>query len=412
MLAEEKEMIDIKTVRKDFPILSREVYGKPLVYFDNAASSQKPSKVIDAISHYYEYEHSNIHRGVHHLSAEATEKHEESRKTIQGFINAKYSHEIIFTKGTTDSINLVAYSFGNKFINGGDEVIVSSLEHHSNIVPWQMMCEARGAKLKVIPINDAGELLLDEYRNLLSIKTKIVAIGHVSNALGTINPVKEIIAEAKKKSIPVLLDGAQAIPHLAVDVQELDCDFYAFSAHKIFGPTGVGILYGKEILLKTIPPYQGGGEMIDTVTFEKTTYNELPHKFEAGTPNMAGVIGLKAAIDYMNEIGINNIAIAEHQLLEYATEQISAINGVRLIGTAKEKASVLSFLVNDVHPYDIGTILDRLGVAVRTGHHCAEPLMNRLSIPGTVRASFAFYNTKEEVDVFINALKKAVSMLS
>jgi cysteine desulfurase / selenocysteine lyase len=412
MLVEENPMIDIKKVRQDFPILSREVYGKPLVYFDNAASSQKPSKVIDAISHYYEHEHSNIHRGVHHLSSEATEKYEEARKTIQRFINAEHSHEVIFTKGTTDSINLVAYSFGNKFLSEGDEVIVSTLEHHSNIVPWQMICEARGAKLKVIPINDEGELLLDEYRNLLSDKTKIVAVGHVSNALGTINPVKEIIAIAKKMRIPVLLDGAQAIPHLAVDVQELDCDFYAFSAHKIFGPTGVGILYGKEILLKTIPPYQGGGEMIDTVTFEKTTYNELPHKFEAGTPNMAGVIGLKAAIDYVNEIGINNIAIAEHQLLEYATEQISAINGVRLIGTAKEKASVLSFLVNDVHPYDIGTILDRLGVAVRTGHHCAEPLMNRLSIPGTVRASFAFYNTKEEVDVFINALKKAVSMLS
>lgn len=412
MLVEEKEMIDIKTVRKDFPILSREVYGKTLVYFDNAASSQKPSKVIDAISHYYEHEHSNIHRGVHHLSAEATEKYEEARKTIQRFINAEHSHEVIFTKGTTDSINLVAYSFGVKFINEGDEVIVSTLDHHSNIVPWQMICETRGAKLKVIPINNEGELLLDDYRNLLSDKTKIVAVGHVSNALGTINPVKEIIAEAKKMSIPVLLDGAQAIPHLAVDVQELDCDFYAFSAHKIFGPTGVGVLYGKENLLNTIPPYQGGGDMIDTVTFEKTTYNELPHKFEAGTPNIAGVIGLKAAIEYVNEVGINNIAIAEHQLIEYATEQISAIDGVRLIGTAKEKASVLSFLVNDIHPYDIGTILDRLGVAVRTGHHCAEPLMNRLNIPGTVRASFAFYNTKEEVDVFVNALKKVVLMLS
>ena len=412
MLVEEKEMIDIKTVRKDFPILSREVYGKTLVYFDNAASSQKPSKVIDAISHYYEHEHSNIHRGVHHLSADATEKYEEARKTIQRFINAEHSHEVIFTKGTTDSINLVAYSFGVKFINEGDEVIVSTLDHHSNIVPWQMICETRGAKLKVIPINNEGELLLDDYRNLLSDKTKIVAVGHVSNALGTINPVKEIIAEAKKMRIPVLLDGAQAIPHLAVDVQELDCDFYAFSAHKIFGPTGVGVLYGKENLLNTIPPYQGGGDMIDTVTFEKTTYNELPHKFEAGTPNIAGVIGLKAAIEYVNQVGINNIAIAEHQLIEYATEQISAIDGVRLIGTAKEKASVLSFLVNDIHPYDIGTILDRLGVAVRTGHHCAEPLMNRLNIPGTVRASFAFYNTKEEVDVFVNALKKAVSMLS
>jgi len=405
-------MIDIKTVRKDFPILSREVYGKTLVYFDNAASSQKPSKVIDAISHYYEHEHSNIHRGVHHLSADATEKYEEARKTIQRFINAEHSHEVIFTKGTTDSINLVAYSFGVKFINEGDEVIVSTLDHHSNIVPWQMICETRGAKLKVIPINNEGELLLDDYRNLLSDKTKIVAVGHVSNALGTINPVKEIIAEAKKMSIPVLLDGAQAIPHLAVDVQELDCDFYAFSAHKIFGPTGVGVLYGKENLLNTIPPYQGGGDMIDTVTFEKTTYNELPHKFEAGTPNIAGVIGLKAAIEYVNQVGINNIAIAEHQLIEYATEQISAIDGVRLIGTAKEKASVLSFLVNDIHPYDIGTILDRLGVAVRTGHHCAEPLMNRLNIPGTVRASFAFYNTKEEVDVFVNALKKVVLMLS
>jgi cysteine desulfurase/selenocysteine lyase len=405
-------MIDIKTVRKDFPILSREVYGKTLVYFDNAASSQKPSKVIDAISHYYEHEHSNIHRGVHHLSADATEKYEEARKTIQRFINAEHSHEVIFTKGTTDSINLVAYSFGVKFINEGDEVIVSTLDHHSNIVPWQMICETRGAKLKVIPINNEGELLLDDYRNLLSDKTKIVTVGHVSNALGTINPVKEIIAEAKKMSIPVLLDGAQAIPHLAVDVQELDCDFYAFSAHKIFGPTGVGVLYGKENLLNTIPPYQGGGDMIDTVTFEKTTYNELPHKFEAGTPNIAGVIGLKAAIEYVNQVGINNIAIAEHQLIEYATEQISAIDGVRLIGTAKEKASVLSFLVNDIHPYDIGTILDRLGVAVRTGHHCAEPLMNRLNIPGTVRASFAFYNTKEEVDVFVNALKKVVSMLS
>ena len=412
MLVEEKEMIDIKTVRKDFPILSREVYGKTLVYFDNAASSQKPSKVIDAISHDYEHEHSNIHRGVHHLSSEATEKYEEARKTIQRFINAEHSHEVIFTKGTTDSINLVAYSFGVKFINEGDEVIVSTLDHHSNIVPWQMICETRGAKLKVIPINNEGELLLDDYRNLLSDKTKIVAVGHVSNALGTINPVKEIIAEAKKMRIPVLLDGAQAIPHLAVDVQELDCDFYAFSAHKIFGPTGVGVLYGKENLLNTIPPYQGGGDMIDTVTFEKTTYNELPHKFEAGTPNIAGVIGLKAAIEYVNQVGINNIAIAEHQLIEYATEQISAIDGVRLIGTAKEKASVLSFLVNDIHPYDIGTILDRLGVAVRTGHHCAEPLMNRLSIPGTVRASFAFYNTKEEVDVFVNALKKVVLMLS
>ena len=408
----EEPMIDVNKVRADFPILSRKVYGKPLIYFDNAASSQKPSQVIDAISNYYEHEHSNIHRGVHHLSAEATEKYEAARKTVQKFINAEHSHEIIFTKGTTDAINLVANSFGNKYLNQGDEVIVSTLEHHSNIVPWQMICEAKGAKLKVIPINEAGELLLDEYKKLLSDKTKIVAVNHVSNALGTINPIEQIIELAHKKNIPVLIDGAQAIPHLKVDVRELDCDFYAFSSHKMFGPTGVGILYGKENLLNEIPPYQGGGDMIDKVTFEKTTYNDLPHKFEAGTPNIAGGIGIKAAIDYMNKIGIENIADTEHELLEYATQEISKIEGVRLIGTAKEKASVLSFLVGDIHPYDIGTILDRLGVAVRTGHHCTEPLMDRFKIPGTVRASFAFYNTKSEIDVFISALKKAISMLS
>ncbi|MBL4624513.1 MAG: cysteine desulfurase, partial [Flavobacteriales bacterium] len=405
-------MLDIDKIRKDFPILSREVYGKPLVYFDNAASSQKPTQVIEAISHYYENEHSNIHRGVHHLSAEATEKYEEARKTVQRFINAEQLAEIIFTKGTTDSINLVAYSFGSRFLNEGDEVLVSTLEHHSNIVPWQMICEARGAKLKVIPINDAGELLMDQFESLLSKKTKIVAVNHVSNSLGTINPVKEIINAAHKMNIPVLLDGAQAMPHLKVDVQDLDCDFYTFSSHKMFGPTGVGVLYGKEKLLNEMPPYQGGGDMIDKVTFEKTTYNDLPHKFEAGTPNIAGGIGLKAAIDYMNELGVENIASVENELLEYATQQISQIEGVRLIGTAKEKASVLSFLIGDIHPYDIGTILDRLGIAVRTGHHCTEPLMDRFNIPGTVRASFSFYNTKAEVDVFISALKKAIQMLS
>ncbi|MBL4651942.1 MAG: cysteine desulfurase [Flavobacteriales bacterium] len=403
---------NINKIRADFPILSRKVYGKPLIYLDNAASSQKPSQVIDTISHYYENEHSNIHRGVHHLSAEATKRYEEARKTVQRFIGAEHSHEIIFTKGTTDAINLVANSFGNKFLNEGDEVIVSTLEHHSNIVPWQMICEARGAMLKVIPINEAGELLIDEFKLLLSDKTKIVAVNHVSNALGTINPIKEIITEAKRRDIPVLIDGAQAVPHMKVDVQELDCDFYAFSSHKMFGPTGVGILYGKEKLLNDIPPYQGGGDMIDKVTFEKTTYNDLPHKFEAGTPNIAGGIGLKAAIDYMNEIGVENIAAAERELLDYATQEITQIESVRLIGTAKEEASVLSFLVKDIHPYDIGTILDRLGVAVRTGHHCTEPLMDRFKIPGTVRASFAFYNTKSEIDVFISALKKAISMLS
>ncbi|MDA9564178.1 cysteine desulfurase [Flavobacteriales bacterium] len=404
--------MDVESIRKDFPILSREVYNKPLVYFDNAASSQKPTQVIEAIEHYYKHEHSNIHRGVHHLSAEATEKYEEARNTVQRFINAEHPHEVIFTKGTTDAINLVAQSFGNKYLKAGDEVLVSTLEHHSNIVPWQMICEARGASLKVIPINDAGELDMEAYANLLTDKTKIVAVNHVSNALGTINPVKHIIDQAHQKNIPVLIDGAQSIPHLKVDVKALDCDFYAFSAHKMMGPTGVGILYGKESFLNEMPPYQGGGDMIDKVSFEKTTYNDLPHKFEAGTPNIAGGMGLKAAVDYMNAIGVDNIAQAEGELLDYATAQIQKIEGIRIIGEAKEKASVLSFLLNDIHPYDVGTILDRLGVAVRTGHHCTEPLMNRFSIPGTVRASFAFYNTKEEVDVFIAALKRAKQMLS
>jgi cysteine desulfurase/selenocysteine lyase len=331
---------------------------------------------------------------------------------VQRFINAEHPHEVIFTKGTTDAINLVAQSFGNKYLKAGDEVLVSTLEHHSNIVPWQMICEARGASLKVIPINDAGELDMEAYANLLTDKTKIVAVNHVSNALGTINPVKQIIDQAHQKNIPVLIDGAQSIPHLKVDVKALDCDFYAFSAHKMMGPTGVGILYGKESFLNEMPPYQGGGDMIDKVSFEKTTYNDLPHKFEAGTPNIAGGMGLKAAVDYMNAIGVDNIAQAEGELLDYATAQIQKIEGIRIIGEAKEKASVLSFLLNDIHPYDVGTILDRLGVAVRTGHHCTEPLMNRFSIPGTVRASFAFYNTKEEVDVFIAALKRAKQMLS
>ncbi|MCO6500211.1 MAG: cysteine desulfurase [Vicingus serpentipes] len=405
------ETLDIASIRKDFPILSREVNGHPLVYFDNGASSQKPQQVIDTISHYYQYENSNIHRGIHTLSQEATTAYEEARKTIQKFINAKHDHEIIFTKGTTDAINLVASSFGKKFLNEGDEIIISTMEHHSNIVPWQIICEEKGAILKVVPINDKGEFLVDEYEKLLSDKTKLVAVTHVSNTLGTINPVKEIIAKAHQKEALVLIDGAQAVPHTKVDVQELDADFYAFSGHKMFGPTGVGILYGKEGLLNSLPPYQGGGDMIKTVTFEKTTYNDLPHKFEAGTPNIVGGIALATAVDYINEIGIDKIETYEHELLNYATEQIKQIEGVRIIGEAQKKASVLSFVVDGTHPTDIGTIIDKLGIAIRTGHHCTEPLMNRFNIPGTARASFAFYNTFEEVDTFINALKRAVGML-
>jgi cysteine desulfurase/selenocysteine lyase len=404
--------IDIKKIRADFPILSREVYGKPLVYLDNGASSQKPKQVIDVISHYYEFEHSNIHRGVHHLSAEATTKYEEARKKIQGFLNAEHSHEVIFTKGTTDAINLVAQSFGKKYLKGGDEIIISTMEHHSNIVPWQMICEEKGATLKVIPISDEGELDMEAYKNLLSEKTKLVAVAHVSNSLGTINPVKEIIDLAHTQNIPVLLDGAQAVPHLEIDVQALDCEFYAFSAHKMYGPTGVGVLFGKENWLNDLPPYQGGGDMIASVSFEKTTYNELPHKFEAGTPNIAGVIGLGAAVDYMLSVGIKNIAAHEGELLSYVTERAQEIEDIRFIGTAKNKAGVLSFLVGDTHPYDTGTILDRLGVAVRTGHHCTEPLMSRLNIPGTCRASFAVYNTKEEIDVFVEGVKRSQKMFA
>ena len=403
--------LNIEKIRADFPILSREVNGKPLVYFDNGASSQKPKQVIDVISHYYEYENSNIHRGIHTLSQEATNAYEEARKTVQSFINAEHDHEVIFTAGTTESINLVTSSFGKKFIQKGDEIIISTMEHHSNIVPWQMVCEEKGAILKVVPINDKGELLMKEFENLLSEKTKLVAVTHVSNTLGTINPVKEIIKKSHQKGALVLIDGAQAVPHTKVDVRDLDCDFYVFSGHKMFAPTGVGILYGKEAILNDIPPYQGGGDMIKTVTFEKTTYNCLPHKLEAGTPNIAGGIGLAAAINYMNTIGIDKIEAYEHELLNYATEQIKQIDGVRIIGEAENKASVLSFLVEGTHPSDIGMIIDKLGIAIRTGHHCTEPLMNRFEIPGTARASFAFYNTKEEIDIFITALKRAVKML-
>lgn len=406
-----KTSINLEKVRADFPILSRKVNGKPLVYFDNGATAQKPQQVIDAINHYYTYENANIHRGVHTLSRDITIAYENARTTIQKHLNATNPYEIIFTKGTTDSINLVASSFAKKFIGEGDEIIISAMEHHSNILPWQQACEEKGAVLKVIPINNDGELLMDEYEKLLSKKTKIVAITHVSNTLGTINPVKEIITLAHKKNIPVLIDGAQAVPHLNVDVQDLDCDFYCFSAHKLFGPTGVGILYGKEKWLNQMPPYQVGGGTIKTVSFEKTEYADLPLKFEAGTPHIAGGIGLAVAINYVNTIGLDTIATYEHELLEYATQAIKKINGVKIIGNAKVKASVLSFVVEGIHPFDIGTILDQLGIAVRTGHHCTQPLMSFYCVPGTIRVSFAFYNTKEEIDIFIKGLEKAISML-
>ena len=410
-MSQTSEILNIEIYRADFPILNREINGKPLVYFDNGATAQKPQQVIDVINKYYQLENANIHRGIHTLSQEATDAYEKARITVQHFIGAKHEHEVIFTSGTTASINLVANSFAKKHINAGDEIIISTMEHHSNIVPWQMVCEEYGAILKVIPINDKGEFLFEEYENMLSDKTKMVAVTHVSNTLGTINPVKKIIAKAKEFGAFTLIDGAQAVPHKKVDVQDLNCDFYAFSAHKMFGPTGVGILYGKEAVLNDLPPYQGGGDMIKTVTFEKTTYNELPHKFEAGTPNIVGGIALAAAIDYMNSVGIENIATHEAELLAYATDRIKKIEGVRIIGEANDKASVLSFLVNGTHPTDIGMILDKLGIAIRTGHHCTEPLMNRFEIPGTARASFAFYNTKQEIDVFIEALNRAVKML-
>ncbi|NJY61264.1 cysteine desulfurase [Salinimicrobium sp. CDJ15-81-2] len=402
---------DVETIRKDFPILSRKVNGYPLVYFDNAATSQTPQQVIDAIVDYYSRYNANIHRGVHSLSQEATDAYEQARMKIQKHFNAAKSYEIIFTAGTTNSINLVASGF-SALIKEGEEIIVSALEHHSNIVPWQMLCEKTGAVLKVIPMNDNGTLNMNEFQNLLSEKTKLVFVNHVSNALGTVNPVKEIIEKAHAIGAAVLLDGAQAAPHIKADVQELDVDFYTVSAHKMCGPTGVGILYGKEEWLKKLPPYQGGGEMIATVTFEKTTYADLPHKFEAGTPNICGGIAFGAALDYMNGIGFEKIAAYEHELLEYASEKLLEIEGLRIYGTSEEKTAVISFNIGDLHPYDIGTIIDKLGIAVRTGHHCAQPVMDYYKIPGTVRASFAFYNTKEEIHTFIEAVKRAKNMLS
>ncbi|SDR91631.1 cysteine desulfurase / selenocysteine lyase [Gillisia sp. Hel1_33_143] len=409
-VAAEKIPFDLEKIRNDFPILKRKVNGHPLVYFDNAATSQTPQQVINVIVDYYSNYNANIHRGVHTLSQEATDKYEEARKTIQTHFNAEKSYEIIFTSGTTHGINMVANGFAS-LLEKDDEIIVSALEHHSNIVPWQMLCEKTGAILKVIPMSQNGELIFEEYEKLLSDKTKMVFVNHVSNALGTVNPIKKIIDAAHAIGAAVLVDGAQAAPHIKADVQELDVDFYVTSAHKICGPTGVGVLYGKEEWLKKLPPYQGGGEMIATVTFEKTTYADLPHKFEAGTPNICGGIAFGAALDYMNAIGFDTIANYEHQLLEYATSELLAIEGVKIYGTSKDKTAVISFNIEGIHPYDIGTIIDKLGIAVRTGHHCAQPIMDFYKIPGTVRASFAFYNSFEEIDLFIAAVKRAKSML-
>ena len=402
---------DVEQVRADFPILSERVHGRPLVYLDNAATSQKPNDVIQAIANYYRFDNANIHRGVHLLSQRATDAYEATRAAAQRFIHARSSSEIVFVRGTTEAINLVVQTYGRQHVRRGDEVLITAMEHHSNIVPWQMLCEEKGAKLRVAPINERGELLLDEYEKLLRPSTRIAAITHVSNALGTINPVKEMIRMAHARGVPVLVDGAQAVPHLRVDVQDLDCDFYAFSAHKMYGPTGIGVLYGKSERLEAMPPYQGGGDMISSVTFEKTTYNKVPHKFEAGTPDIAGVVGLGAAIAYMDGIGIEAIGAQEHELLLYGTKRLEATPGVRLIGTAENKASVLSFVLENIHPHDIGTILDREGIAVRTGHHCAQPVMDFFRVPATVRASLAAYNTKEEIDALIRGIERVKEIL-
>ncbi|MBI2618497.1 MAG: cysteine desulfurase [Ignavibacteriales bacterium] len=397
---------DVHRVRKDFPILSRKVQGKPLVYLDNAATSQKPASVLKAIREYYESYNANIHRGVHALSIQATEAYESVRRRIQEFVGAREAREVVFVRGTTEGINLVAQTFARRRMREGDEILISGLEHHSNIVPWQILCEQSGAKLRVIPLNDAGELMLDEYEALLTQRTRIVALGHVSNALGTINPVKQMIAAAHRKDIPVLIDGAQAVPHLRVDIQDLDAEFYVFSGHKMFGPTGIGCVVGKAALLEEMPPYQGGGDMIKSVSFEKTVYNDIPYKFEAGTPNIAGVMGLGAAVEYLTAVDHLALEAYEHELLEYATQAVSAIDGVRIIGTAAKKTGVLSFIVNDVHPHDVGTILDREGIAVRTGHHCAQPVMQRFGVPATIRASLALYNTSGEIDALVRGLHK------
>jgi cysteine desulfurase/selenocysteine lyase len=398
--------LDVEKLRRDFPILARDVRGRALVYLDNAATSQKPRAVIDRIVKYYQQENANIHRGVHFLSELATREHDRAREAVRNFINAGDTREIVFVRGTTEAINLVAQTYGRAQVGAGDEVLITAMEHHSNIVPWQLLCEEKGAKLRVAPINDDGELLLDELDRSMTPRTRLVAAAHVSNALGTVNPVKKITERAHSRGIPVLIDGAQAVPHMKVDVEELGVDFYTLSSHKMFGPMGIGVLYGKAEFLEAMPPYQGGGDMISSVTFEKTTYNKLPFKFEAGTPDVAGAIGLGAAIEYLNAIGMENLEQYEHKLVGYAAEKVSAIAGVRLIGTARERAGVVSFTIDGVHPHDIGTILDREGIAIRTGHHCAQPIMDRFGIPATARASFAFYNTKEEVDRLVQGISK------
>jgi len=404
---------DVNEIRRDFPILYREVNGKPLVYFDNAATTQKPDIVIDSMAHYYRYENANIHRGLHFLSEVATEQYENARLKVKEFVNAMSVSEIIFTKGTTEGVNLLANTMCRaNMLSDGDEIIISHMEHHANIVPWQLLCDRKNIKLKVIPINDDGEIMMDEYKKLISPNTKLVSIVHTSNTLGTINPIKEIIDIAHDNNILVLIDAAQAVAHQKIDVQKLDCDFLVFSGHKLFGPTGIGVMYGKAELLNKLPPYQGGGDMIRTVTFEETTYEDIPNKFEAGTPNIVGGIGLGVAIKYLNMFSFNDIAAHENELLQYATEQMLEINGIRIIGTAQNKASVISFTVDGIHPYDIGTIIDTDGIAIRTGHHCTQPIMKRFNVPATARASFAFYNKKDEIDVFIKALHKVIKMFS
>jgi len=399
--------LDIARIRADFPILAERINGRPLVYLDNAATSQKPRAVLDTIAHYYEHLNANIHRGVHTLSLRATEAHDAARQTVRRFLNAGDRHEIVFVRGATEAINLVAQTYGRVHVGAGDEVLITAMEHHSNIVPWQILCEEKQARLKVAPIDDRGELRLDEFEKLIGPRTRIVAITHVSNALGTVNPLGEMIELAHRRGVPVLVDGAQSVPHFAVDVQALDCDFYAFSGHKVYGPPGIGVLYRKRALLDAMPPYQGGGDMIASVTFEKTTYNVLPFKFEAGTPDIAGAIALGAALDYISGIGMDKVAAHESDLLAYATEAVGAVPGVQLIGTARERAGVLSFVLDGVHPHDLGTILDREGIAIRTGHHCAQPVMERFGIPATARASFAVYNTREEVDVLVEGIRTA-----
>ena len=398
--------LDVEKVRKDFPILGQEVRGKPLVYLDNAATSQKPRAVIDAVARYYLQDNANVHRGVHLLSERATKEYEDAREKVRRFINAARTEEIVFVRGTTEAINLVAQTYGRTRVRAGDEVLITEMEHHSDIVPWQLLCEEKGAVLRVAPIDDDGQLLVDELQRLLGPRTRLLALAHVSNTLGTVNPVRRIVEIAHRQGVPVLLDGAQAAPHFPIDVRALDCDFYAFSGHKLFGPTGIGVLYGRSELLEEMPPWQGGGDMISSVTFEKTTWNKLPHKFEAGTPDIAGAIGLGAAIDYVSALGFAAIGAHEHDLLSYATKAVGEVPGLRLIGTAKEKASVLSFVLGDVHPHDVGTILDQEGIAIRTGHHCTQPLMRRLGVPATARASLAFYNRRSEVDALVAGLHK------